>query len=155
MYYEAREQFSHPVSGPAEAVAAIHYRRLGDCRCPIWTDPATGRRFALVNDGHIDHAWLEVAVIELTTGQPIQIESLTVGWMDTEAEKLRYVLEAVTGSPAMSRPTVLSLDGSLSPNTVTFECSCCGEHFRSTIAEQKTWDRDAGYGICPLCAPRQ
>ena len=145
MYYEARTHTSHPVSGPEEAVRLIHEGQLSSNRVPIWTDES-GDRIALVSDGHIDNPFFETAVINLDAG--LQYESLTFGWMKSFEEKLKHVVEAA--KPGWHRVcTIPSLDGKNFERTAWFECGCCGERFRSTLAKQLPFDQDAGFGICP------
>ena len=147
MYYESRSHTSHPVSGPEEAVRLIHNGELSSNRVPIWTN-ASKDRIALVPDGNINDPFFEVAVINLDAG--IQLESLTFGWMKTFEEKLDYVLEADAPGNAWHRVCAIpSLDGAQFERTAWFECGCCGERFRSTLAKQLPFDQDAGFGICP------
>ena len=145
MYYEARTHTSHPVSGPEEAVRLIHEGKLTSNRVPIWTNES-GDRIALIPDGHIDDPFLEIAVIDLDVA--LQYESLTFGWMKSFEEKLKYVVEAA--KPGWHRVCAIpSLDGKDFERTAWFECGCCGERFRSTLAKQLPFDQDAGFGICP------
>lgn len=37
------------------------------------------------------------------------------------------------------------------PSGAMFTCGCCGKSFRSTPDEQRIFDQDAGFGICPPC----
>jgi hypothetical protein len=152
MYYEAREHQSLPVASAAEAVNRIHSGHIQSNQCPVFRN-SKGERIALVADGHIDNMWLEVAVINPDTKE--QIESITFGWIKTEALKLAVVNAAVIRNEVFRRNVTLSIDGSCREEKVSFECGCCGASFQSTIKEQKQFDQDAGYGICPECALKQ
>jgi hypothetical protein len=117
---------------------------------PVWTAP-NGHTIAAVADNvGADDAWGEAAIIDLTTNK--QIESITVAWCDVE-ELVEYFTTVHDSEIVMKNPADLPMIGAVR-GTAHFQCGCCGDDFESTIAEQKRFDRDAGYGICDDCAPR-
>lgn len=146
MYYEARPLTSRPVESAHQAAELIKTHQASTHEALIWT-ATDGRRFAAVDDSHIDGAWMETAVICLDT--MIQHESITTGWCDTVEEVASHFHEAQ--DTAFYGKTTLALDGDGEDATVTFTCSCCGESFRSTIAKQKPLDQDHGHGHCEPC----
>ena len=150
MFYEARNHISMPVADAAEAVHLIHTGKCVSSYAYIWRN-AKGERIALIDDTDIDHPWGEVAVVNLDTKE--QYESLTFGWIRTEGLKLAAVNDAVTLATVW-RPAIVPLDGSLADRECSFTCGCCGEQFKSTIAKQKVFDQDEGYGICGRCIER-
>ena len=146
MYYQSRSHTSHPVADAREAVALIHSGRTASNDAYIWKNQ-NGHRIALVDDSHIDHPWGEVSVINVDTRE--QYESITFAWCNSEAEKLGVVLGCQDGTSFARQNIILPLDGAEEEREAHFTCGCCGEVFRSTIAQQKRFDQDAGYGICP------
>ena len=86
----------------------------------------------------------------------MQIESITMAWIDTEEEKARYLRECETTDFRMGSAgtMTLPLDGQGDDTKAWFECGCCGEGFESTLAKQRKYDQDNGYGICPGCSRR-
>ena len=149
MYFESRMHSAINVADAAEAVRLINTGKAsGAYHVPVWRNK-NGHRIALVDDSHINRAWQEVAVVNLDTKE--QYESLTFAWMKTEAEKLNYVMKAENGDTVCSTNVTVAIDGENADTTASFECSCCGESFESTIAKQKGYDQDAGYGYCLDC----
>lgn len=150
MYFEARTHRRRDVASAAEAARLIHTKQARECEALIWRT-ADGRELAAVSDVHIDcRPFGETAVLDLSAG--VQIESITMGWIDSEAEKLRYLVECETEQPAMRRAVRLPLDGTNEDLKAWFGCACCGESFQSTIKAQRVYDQDSGHGICPGCA---
>lgn len=148
MYYETVMHVRRPVSGPDEAADIIHRHDVRDFDALVWTAP-DGREFCVVADNHCNNPWLEAAVIDLTNG--VQIESITMGWIDTAERKAEYLRDCQTGEFSMGRKADLPLDGSGDDAKATFECGCCGSGFESTLRVQRKYDQDNGYGICPRC----
>ena len=153
MYYESRDHRTRPVSSAAEAAALIVRNQAAIYDALTWT--ANGRTLCAVDDGHIDRPWSEVAVIRLDGERPVQIESITFAWLEGEEgqrilEGARYLERCEVTDFAMG-PTAFPLDGNGYDVPATFACGCCGAGFRSTLAEQGTYDQDAGFGICPAC----
>jgi hypothetical protein len=145
MYFESRSHTSQPVASPTEAVRLI---KSGECSiniCPTFTN-SKGQRVCLVDDGHIDTAWREVAVINLDTNR--RLESITFDWCD-EAEALGAVQGCIDAKGYSD--ITFPIDGKNEDQLVNFLCSCCGDWFPSTVSEQKKHDFDAGYGLCPDC----
>jgi hypothetical protein len=138
------------VADAAEAVHIVHTGKSISCHAYIWMN-AHGQRVALIDDSCIDDPWGEVAVVNLDTKE--QYESLTFGWIESEALKLALVMSAVTNATVW-RPAIVPLDGSLADRKCNFLCGCCGEVFKSTFGEQKVFDQDEGYGICGRCIER-
>ena len=150
MFYEARNHISTPVADAAEAVHLIHTGKCVSSYAYIWRN-AKGGRIALIDDSVIDEPWGEVAVVNLDTQE--QYESITFGWIKSEASKLLTVTSAVTIAKVWRR-AVVPLEGSLTDRECSFTCGCCDEQFESTLAKQKVFDQDAGYGICGGCIDR-
>jgi hypothetical protein len=90
-----------------------------------------------------------VAVIRLDVQPPIQIESITFSWCDLN-QAIGHLRECETTDFRMGE-TALPLDGLGEAIPAKFECGCCGQWFESTLAEQRPYDQDAGFGICPDC----
>lgn len=154
MYYEARQHKTRPVASAAEASALIVGGQAAIHDALTWTAPG-GRTLCALDDGHIDGAWSEVAVVRLDGERPIQIESITFAWLSGDenqriAAGTEYLERCETTDFVMG-PTAFPLDGSGENRPAWFSCGCCGQSFRSTLAEQGIFDQDAGYGICPAC----
>ena len=156
MYFESRSHESLPVANAREAAKRIHEGTLISHQVPIWKN-ANGQRIAAVPDGHIDNLYLEIVVINLDTRE--EIESITFGWINSLDLKAELLIAATTLNTVYNRDVQLNIDGAQlgggPQKPVTFTCSCCGEWFKSTIAEQAKYDQDAGYGHCPKCAKYQ
>jgi hypothetical protein len=152
MYFESRNHESVPVNGPAEAVKLIHSRRINVQQAPVWKSSKGNHRIALVDDSHIDDAWVEVALVNLDTRE--QLESLTLAWRKTEAEKLQLLLESLESDFVFRKDITCPMDGGAQDSLANFTCGCCDERFPSTIQAQRRFDQDAGYGICPSCEQR-
>lgn len=153
MYYESREHRTRPVASAAEAATLILSGRAAIFDALTWT--GNNRRLCAIDDGCIDRPWSEVAVIRLDTEKPLQIESITFAWLgDDEGKRLlegvRYLEKCEVTDFAMGE-TAFPLDGNGTELIAWFSCGCCGENFRSTLAIQRIFDQDAGYGICPEC----
>lgn len=148
MYYETLMHERRPVADAAEAAHLIHTRQVSDFDALVWTT-ADGRTIAAVGDNHCNNTWFEAAIIDLTNN--IQIESITMGWIDTEEAKANSLRECETTDFRMGGPANLPIDGNNDALRVSFTCGCCGEWFKSTIQQQKRFDQDNGFGICPSC----
>ena len=150
MYYESKMHTRRPVADANEAARLIHSREAGDCDALVWS-AADGRELCAVGDYHCNNTWFETAVIDLTHG--VQIESITMGWVDSEGEKAQHLRECETCDFRMGK-AALPLDGQGADAMAHFECTHCGEGFNSTIAKQRKYDQDNGYGVCPECSRR-
>ncbi len=148
MYFETMMHTRTNVENAADAAKRIHDRLVHAFDCLVWKS-ADGRDIAVVADGHCNHPWLEAAVVDLTNG--VQLESITMGWIDSESKKARYLKECETQDFKMGAVTI-PLEGETSNVKATFECSCCGTFFESTIEKQRRFDQDNGYGLCVGCA---
>lgn len=148
MYYHSRQHKTRCVRDAFEAAHLIHTGYVTSFDALTWE--TNGKKFVAVADGHIDDLWFEVAVIRIDTTTPVQIESLTFGWMKTEEEKASSLRECETMDFPMWN-TLLPLDGSNEECPVDFTCGCCDRRFISTIKKQRHFDQDEGYGICPRC----
>lgn len=149
MYYETMMHTRVNVESPADAAKRIHEHQAHASDCLVWKS-ADGRDIAVVADGHCNHPWLEVAVVDLTNG--VQLESITMGWIDSESEKARYLLECETQDWIMKGAATIPIDGETGNVKAWFECGCCGTCFQSTIEKQRKYDQDNGYGLCVECA---
>lgn len=150
MYFEARAHVSFPVADAAAAVAFMVGPAFISNQCPVWTN-ANGH---LLHGVEVNHRNLHRHVVDVAVGnQCYAVESLTFGWMKDTDEKIGYVQECESDS-TFTRKVTLCIDGQGSGALVTFECSCCGTGFKSTIAEQAPRDQDAGFGHCPGCIER-
>jgi|GEM_PF-1898602 hypothetical protein len=151
MYFETTMHATREVESAQLAARIIKlHDGLRDFDALIWTAP-NGRRLALVADNHCNNPWLEVAVIDLDRN--CQIESITAGWCDTTEQLQSYFEECETTDQVFRQDIRLPLDGQNDDAPATFECGCCGTDFESTYAEQRKFDQDNGYGICPVCRP--
>lgn len=149
MYFETTMHASKPVADAAEAAKRIHDGEVHDYDALIWT-AANGRRIAVVADNHCNSPWKEVAVIDLD--RLIQIESITMGWIPELDKKTEQLAFCELTDFQMGPIAGLPLDGQNEDTPAMFECGCCGQGFKSTVATQKKYDQDNGYGICPRCA---
>jgi hypothetical protein len=148
MYFETTMHRTRAVESAAQAARIIKERdELHDFDALIWN--ANDRRLAVVADNHCNNSWLEVAVIDLNRG--VQIESITAGWIETADELQRYFEECETTDFKMCSSVTLPLDNEGGDTRASFECGCCGTGFESTYREQRRFDQDNGYGICPSC----
>jgi hypothetical protein len=148
MYFEARSHELVPVADAAAAVRLIHSKEARAYQCPTWTN-ANGHRIALVDDSHInDGDFGECAVVNLDTQK--QLESLTFAWIETEAEKLEAVTDCELDEGYRGN-VIVPYDDTHKDTPATFECSCCGTLFPSTLRIQEPHDQDAGFGHCPNC----
>lgn len=156
MYYETTMHKRRAVVNAEAAARLIHERQdeqgeyLHDYDAIVWKSP-DGRELAAVGDNHCNNPWAEVAVIDLTNKQ--QIESITFAWIDSLDEKIRQFSICETTDFRIGGAD-LPLDGQGDDIPATFECGCCGEGFKSTLKNQRKFDQDNGYGICPDCARR-
>ncbi len=150
MYYQAESHRTRMVADADEAARIIHIGALMGFEALTWTAP-NGRRLAAVSDGGINNPWGEVAVIQVDVEPPVQIESITFGWIDDIETKARYLRECETTDFFMWQ-TSLPLDGQGEEKPARFTCGCCGEGFVSSISQQKKYDKDAGFGMCQRCA---
>ncbi len=150
MYYETMQHKRRPVSGPDEAAELIHKHEARQWEALTWKLD-DGRELCAVADHTCEKPWFETAVIDLTNWQ--QIESITMGWIDDAEEKAKYLRECADTDFSMGKPggAKFPLDGENDDIQGWFECGCCGEGFQSTIAKQKRYDQDNGYGFCPSC----
>lgn len=148
MYFETIMHTRVNVESPADAAKRIHDRQVNAFDCLVWKS-ADGRDIAVVADGHCNSPWLEAAVIDLTNS--IQLESITMGWIDSESEKARYLEECETQDFKMGAATI-PIEGETGNVKATFECGCCGTFFESTYEKQRRFDQDYGYGMCAGCA---
>ncbi len=151
MYFEARQHTTLPVINAEEAATRIHSGQVNCYDALTWT-ATNGRRLTVVADHHIDDIWKEVAVIDLD--RQVQIESITFGWIEGLAEKIQYLKNCETTDYVFRNSVSLPLDGDKEDQPAEFECGCCGDGFISTIAKQRVFDQDCGFGICPGCNDR-
>lgn len=148
MYFETTMHETMPVENAAEAARRIKAHERRDFDAFVWT--AHGRRLAVVADNHCNDPWLEVAVIDLDRG--LQLESITAAWCN-EQQLRGYFKQCETDDFVFRRNVRLPLDGENGDTPASFECGCCGTDFQSTYAQQRCFDQDNGYGICPKCEP--
>jgi hypothetical protein len=151
VYYESIPHTSFPV---ASATAAAHRIRTGQAasfHALIWRN-SRQERIAAVADGGLDHPWFEVAVLNLDTQR--QLESITFGWIQQDALAAACLVSCQESPGLSARPISLPMDGAGLDVPSQFDCSCCGEIFRSTIAEQQPHGLDEGHGYCPACLDR-
>ena len=153
MYFEAVMHRRRPVASAEEAANLIHTQaELTSYDALCWT--ANGRELVVVSDVSINsRPWKEVAVIDL--GRKVQIESITMGWIESVEEKARYLKDCETTDFMMGSCDKLPMDGNDGDTPAQFDCSCCGTGFESTYEVQHKYDQDAGYGLCPSCAKRR
>lgn len=149
MYYEARTHQSFPVNTALEAAQKIKNRHELFSNS-VLKYPVSEGIIYIVPDGHIDHPFGEVAVILEKDGKRNQIESITAAWIDTPEELAEYFDKAIVSNYDMGEAQ-LSIDGVNSTQKASFTCGCCGGYFKSTIQQQKKYDQDQGFGICPSC----
>lgn len=145
MGFESIPHYSRPVASPEEAANLIKSGQVGQDAL-IWELPEG--RFAALRSGGLNNPWLEVAVVNLDTGE--QVESITAGWVDS-VERLGQHFRDAANETVWSRPANFCLDNFGLDNIAVFECSSCGRHFRSTLRFQRDFDQDEGMGICPKC----
>jgi len=150
MYFESRPHRLIHIASSREAVERIQSRQASTLNCLCWRNPQ-GQRLALVDDSHIDDSFGEVALVNLDTKE--QYESITFAWCK-HGDALQLVERSMDGHHIFRRNVIVPLDGADENHQTHFTCGCCGENFLSTIAEQKPFDQDASFGICPACAPR-
>ena len=148
MYFETMMHESVPIESAAEAARRIKAGERRDFDAFVWTAPSS-RRMAVVADNHCNNPWLEVAVLDLDRG--CQLETITADWCD-EAELCGYFEKCETGDYVFRSQVRLPLDGQNDDAPADFECGCCGNGFESTYREQRHFDQDNGYGICPKSA---
>jgi len=91
---------------------------------------------------------LEVAVVDQTRGK---IESITVGWIKSEGEVLRYFKECMKPDAEVVNKNVRVPVRSTDLTVVSLECGCCGEFFKDQFVNQVRFDQDTGDGICDSC----
>ena len=149
MYFETTMHETVPVKNAAEAARRIKAGERRDFDAFVWT--AQGRRLAVVADNHCNDSWREVAVIDLD--RELQLESITAGWCNEEELRSSFVM-CETDDFVFRRNVRLPIDGENADTPASFECGCCGENFNSTYAQQRRFDKDNGYGICPDCERR-
>jgi hypothetical protein len=146
MYFQTTMHETLTVENAGDAARRIKADERRDFDACVWT--AHGRRLAVVADNHCNNPWLEVAVIDLDRG--LQLESITAGWCDEEQLR-RYFETCETDDFVFRRNVRLLLDRENGDMRASFECGCCGTDFQSTYAEQRRFDQENGYGICPKC----
>ncbi len=149
MFYQAISHKTRHVPDAGAAVAAIEFAR--DFDAIVWIAP-NGRRLAAVADGNINgvgNPWNEVAVIDLD--RKVQIESITFGAL-TPIERINELMRCENTEFVMCGPVALPMDGEGEDTPARFVCGCCGESFVSSLSQQKKYDQDAGFGMCPRCA---
>lgn len=151
MYYESIQHRTVECANAEEAAMKIRKGNVCSCDALVWRSSVDGQRLAAVGDGGLDSPFAEVAVINLDTG--IQIESITFAWIKDDSEAVKYLKECET-DPCPLGKARLPLDGCGEDQKTTLTCGCCGEGFKSTIAEQRPFDQDEGYGYCPRCISR-
>lgn len=149
MFYEAIDHRTRTVESAIQAATLIHTGNVHSYDALVWE--ANDRRLCAVADGGLNNPWFEVAVIDLN--RMVQIESLTVGWMKTLDRKIEYFQKCETTNHSMGE-TQFPLDGNGESLPATFTCGCCGESFESSLAEQRVFDQDEGYGTCKSCLKR-
>jgi hypothetical protein len=149
MYFETTMHSRTNVASPDEAAKRIHEGQVRDYDCFVWR-AADGREIAVVADNHCNNPWMEVAVVDLTNRT--QLESITMGWIDDESEKARYLRECETQDFKMKTGVKIPMDGEHGNVKAQFECGCCGKSFTSTYEKQRKFDQDNGYGMCASCA---
>jgi hypothetical protein len=148
MYFETTMHSTRQVENALAAAHLIKMHDVHDFDALIWT--GSGRRLAVVADNHCDNPWLEVAVIDMERN--CQIESITAGWCKTTEELAGHFVTCETTDFIFKPRITLPLDNRNGDARASFECGCCGTFFQSTYAEQRKYDQDNGYGICPDCA---
>lgn len=149
MYYETVTHERRLVASAEEAARVIHEGTdLYDYQALSWTAP-NGRKMLVLADNHCNNPWMEVAVIDEERG--VQIESITMGWIDELQRKVDYLVGCETTDSVMRKVGDIPIDGAGEDEKAWFTCGCCGEDFQSTIAKQKRYDQDNGYGICSGC----
>lgn len=151
MYYQSISHITRKVSNAEEAAEIIHNHEAASFEALVWE--GGGRTLAAVADGGLDNPWMEVAVIRLDVDPPVQIESITFAWIDGLEHKIAELRSCESTDFKMGR-TSLPLDGDGEDRPAGFTCGCCGEWFTSTVAEQRKFDQDEGYGICESCNNR-
>ena len=95
----------------------------------------------------------EAAVLYQSEDKTVQFESITVDWC-SESEIKIFIREYENIEYLKSEYHITELEGiafNSQQQLTWFDCGCCGSGFQSTIADQRKFDQDAGYGICPNC----
>lgn len=95
----------------------------------------------------------EAAVLYQSKDKTVQFESITVDWC-SESDIKVFIREYENTQYLESEYDITALEGITFNNQdelAWFDCGCCGSGFKSTIAKQRQFDQDAGYGICSNC----
>jgi hypothetical protein len=148
MYYEAICHKEQPVKDATQAAELIKEGKIPSYITLSWNSP-NGKFFA-VSDTHIDDsAFAETAIIEQKGNEFFLKDSITVGWVKSTKEVIRYFSEAETAEA--HRKTQLILNEPKEEKAF-FTCGCCGEYFKDSVKKQIQFDQDLGFGICNRCA---
>ena len=147
MYFETTMHTTRPVENALAAAELIKTHDVRDSDALTWAN--NGRLLAVVADNHCNDPWLEVAVIDMQRN--CQIESITAAWCNSTEDLARHFVTCETTDFIFRTNVTLPLDNHNADTPASFQCGCCGTFFKSTYAEQRQYDQDNGYGICPDC----
>jgi hypothetical protein len=107
--------------------------------------------FIFVDDRFCGQGDLEVVIVDQK--KRLFIDSITVSWCKCELEVYNYFKAAINHTPIVVKEVKVPLcEEDLKDKRIFFECGCCGCSFKDTYENQKKFDQEEGYGICPKCS---
>lgn len=147
MYYESIPQ-NPPITLDVKEVAN-RLKQSETSHITPFRYEVEGNYYLLVSDVNTNSsAFAESAVIR--ESDMMQIESLTIAWMETTEEIERYLIDSCINPHVMGKADLI-IGNPKEDAQGWFECGCCGTSFKSGVKYQLTFDQDSGYGICPKC----
>ena len=147
MYYESIPQ-NQPITLDVKEVAN-RLKQQGLSHITPFRYEVEGNYYLLVSDVNVNSSpFAESAVIR--ESDMMQIESLTIAWMESTEEVERYLIDSCIEPHVMGKASLII--GTPTEDAIGyFECGCCGNGFKSGVKYQLSFDQDSGYGICPKC----
>lgn len=111
-----------------------------------------GNFYLVVSDVSVNSSpFFESAIIR--EADMMQIESLTIGWIDTPEEVKQYLINSCTEPCNMGKADLI-IGNPKNDDVASFECGCCGSYFKGNVKKQLAFGQDSGYGICQKCEDR-
>jgi hypothetical protein len=147
MYYESIPQEIRKTSSAFEAAELARSGKVHANVALEWI--SKNGTFLAISDVHVDDPpFAETAILKKTDNGYIQVESITVAWINSlketqlSFERSENSLLSIPANPIIGKPTNQS---------AWFTCGCCGEGFKDVVKEQLKFDQDQGFGICKPC----
>jgi hypothetical protein len=113
-----------------------------------------GHKYFFVADAEFGSFYETAMIRQESDSSFVQIESITAGWIKTEADLEAAFRKSMIGKPYSKWSTQLNIGSAPKNAKANFTCGCCGSFFNGNIEFQKKFDQDDGYGICDDCASK-